>query len=244
MSGRSRQWSACIAALLATTLAGAFAATSAPRQVVASFDVYRNGFPIAVMHETFEASDGKYRIVSESHATGILALFERRVVRFVSTGMLSAEGLRPLRFEGKRGDDDPRRVRGAFDWDGRRLTIEHGERIQTLPLPRGTQDRLSFLYQFMFLAPPREARLTLDMTNGRKLGHYVYTLRADVEIDTPLGRMTTLHAVKQHKPDESGTEIWFAPQYRYLPVKMLITEEDGTRYEQVITRLEVKETAP
>ena len=52
--------------------------------------------------------------------------------------------------------------------------------------------------------------------------------------------MTTLHLVKQHRPDESGAEIWLAPQHRFLPVKMLVMEEDGTRYEQVITRLEIK----
>jgi hypothetical protein len=46
--------------------------------------------------------------------------------------------------------------------------------------------------------------------------------------------------VKQHRPDESGTEIWLAPQHRYLPIKMLILEEDGSRYEQVVTKLEIK----
>ncbi|MDH5247260.1 MAG: DUF3108 domain-containing protein [Betaproteobacteria bacterium] len=229
---------------MATTIASAWAATSAPRQVVTTFDVYRNGFHIAEMRETFETTDGTYRIVSESRAIGLLSLFERRPVRFVSSGVLSADGLRPLRFEGKRSDDDKRRVRGAFDWDAGRLTIENGAQVQTLPLPRGTQDRLSFLYQFMFMAPFKEPRLVLDMTNGRKLGHYLYTLRTGVELDTPLGRMPTVHVVKQHKPDESGTEIWLAAQHRYLPVKMTITEEDGTRYEQVVTRLVVKESAP
>jgi hypothetical protein len=52
--------------------------------------------------------------------------------------------------------------------------------------------------------------------------------------------MTTLHLVKQREPGDSETEIWLAPQHRYLPVKMLIVESNGTRYEQVTTRLEVK----
>jgi hypothetical protein len=78
------------------------------------------------------------------------------------------------------------------------------------------------------------------MTNGRKLGRYRYTVRAGVEIETPIGRLSTLHLVKQHRPDESGAEIWLSPLHRYLPVRMLVLEEDGTRYDQVITGIEIR----
>ena len=63
------------------------------------------------------------------------------------------------------------------------------------------------------------------MTNGRKLDHYRYTISPASRSTRPLGRMTTLHLVKQHQPDESGTEIWIAPQHRYLPVKLLVLDE-------------------
>ncbi len=200
----------------------------------------RNGVPVAVMHETFESKDGAYRIVSESRAVGLLALIERQPLRFVSNGQITASGLRPLQFEGKRGESDPRQVRGEFDWKASRLTLVHGGKTDVVALPRDAQDRLSFLYQFMFHAFDQRNHLQLAMTNGRKLGHYVYTVSPEVEIDTPLGRMKTLHLVKQHQPDESGTEIWLAPEHRFLPVKLLVLEEDGARYEQVITRLEIK----
>ncbi|MNC91270.1 hypothetical protein D3C83_75000 [compost metagenome] len=61
-----------------------------------------------------------------------------------------------------------------------------------------------------------------------------------MEIDTPLGRMTTLHLVKQRAPDDTETEVWLAPQHHHLPVKILIVENDGTRYEEVMTGLEVQ----
>jgi hypothetical protein len=223
------------AALLAPALA---CAAAPPQSVTAGYDVYMNGVHIAVMNETFETRDGEYRLVSESRAVGLASLFRRETVRFVSSGRLTPAGLQPLRFEGKRSDTDPRRVRGEFDWRAGRLTLEHGGRTENLPLPRGAQDRLSAMYQFMFLAPGKT--LDIAMTNGRKLGQYQYTVQPGVEVDTPLGRMATMHVVKQHRPDESGTEIWISPQHRNLPVKMLVLEEDGARYEQVITRLEIK----
>jgi hypothetical protein len=227
------------AALLALALPCAAAVPPAPQSISASYDMYRNGGHIAVMSEQFEAKDGGYRIVSETQAIGLFRLFERVPLRFVSTGKLSTEGLQPAQFEGKRGDSDPRQVRGEFDWQTARLTLARDGKTDTLPLPPGTQDRLSVMYQFMFLAPDKRQRVEFSMTNGRKLDQYRYTVRPGVEIDTALGRIATLHLVKQHLPDETAVELWLAPQHRYLPVRMLVVEEDGTRYEQHITRLEV-----
>ena len=228
------------AILLALTGACGAAESGAPQAISVSYEVFRNRARVAVMNETFETNGGSYRIVSESRAVGLLALFERRPLRVTSSGRLTAAGLLPQRFEGKRGDRDPRQVRADFDWQGKRLTIARDGKTETLPLPSGTQDRLSLLYQFMFIAPDRSQGLEFSMTNGRKLDQYRYTVHAGVEIETRLGRMATVHLVKQHRPDESSAEIWLAPQHRYLPIKMLILEKDGARYEQVITRLEIK----
>ena len=233
----------------AGTLAAAFfmlsipcaaAEPPAPQAISASYDLFRNGLHVAVMNETFESSGNDYRIVSDTQAVGLLALFQREPIRFISVGRVTPSGLQPLRFEGKRSESDPRRVRGEFDWQAGQLTIEHGGQVEKLPLPRGTQDRLSILYQLMFLAPGKQQNLEIAMTNGRKLGHYQYTVKPGVEIDTPLGRITTLHIVRQQKANENNTEIWVSPQHRLFPVKVLL-DEDGTRYEQVITRLEIKE---
>lgn len=224
---------------LCGALAGAATAPPAPQAVSASFNVFMHGAHIATMNETFEAKGGEYRLSSESNAVGVLALFQRETVRFVSTGKLTPAGLQPLRFEGKRNDNDPRRVRGEFDWAAGKLTLEHHGRTETLPLSPGTQDRLSFLYQFMFIAPGKAGQMEMHMTNGRKLDRYQYNIEPGVELDTPLGRIATVHLVKQRQPDESATEIWLSPRHRYLPVKMMIVEANGSRYEQIATRLEI-----
>ena len=91
-------------ALLAPTLAVMAATPPAPQSVSASYNVLRNGGHVAVMHESFEAAEGRYRIVSESHAVGLLALFAPHPLRVTSSGRLTGAGLQPLHFEGKRGD--------------------------------------------------------------------------------------------------------------------------------------------
>ena len=60
------------------------------------------------------------------------------------------------------------------------------------------------------------------------------------EIETSLGRLTTMHLAKLHDPGETETEVWLSPAHSHLPVKMRVIESDGARYEQTITRLEVR----
>jgi hypothetical protein len=49
-----------------------------------------------------------------------------------------------------------------------------------------------------------------------------------------------IHLVKQRAAGETATEIWLAREHRLMPVKMRIVEDDGKRYEQVISRLEIR----
>ena len=226
------------AALLGVAISCA-AATPAPQTISAGYDMFRNGLHIATMSESFEARDGGYRITRDSEAVGLLALFVREPLRVVSSGRLTASGLQPQFFEGKRHDADPRRARADFDWPAKQLTLTRDGKTDTLKLPPATQDLLSTMYQFMFIDLEQLQRFELSMTNGRKLDHFLYTINRGVEIDTPIGRMMTIHLVKQHRPEESSTEIWVAPQHRYLPVRLVVLEESGSRYEQVITKLKI-----
>ncbi len=228
------------AAALFLALPAAAATPSVPHSVSTSYNVLRNGGHVAVMHETFETNGDRYRIVSETHAIGFLAFFAPHPLRVTSSGRLTGAGLAPQHYESKRGDDDPRRILAEFDWEGAQLKVMRGGRNEILPLPPGTQDQLSIMYQFLFLAPDRPQVLELSRTTGRRLEQHRYTVRTGVEIQTALGPMTTVHLVRQHEPEESGVEIWLAPQHRYLPVRLLVREEDGSRFEQVITKFEIR----
>ncbi len=226
--------------LLLSTALPAVAAATPPQAVQAQYDLSMNGAPIAVMQETFEISNGSYQAVSETKAIGVFALVQRRPGRVTSNGEVGSDGLRPKLFDGTRGTGDARRVHAEFDWPAGTLTISHDGRTETAILPSGAQDRLSVMYQFLFLDPAKLKGLEFAMTNGRKLDQYRYAIGPDTAIDTPLGRMAVIHLVKQHSASETATEIWLAREHRLMPVKMRIVEDDGKRYEQVISRLEIR----
>lgn len=224
---------------LAIALLPAFAVQAAPQNIRAQYDVSMNGAPVGVMQDVFEVRDGRYQIVSETHATGVLALVQRRPARVTSSGEVNRAGLRPQTFEATRGNSDARRVRADFDWAAHTLTLTHDGRTETVAVPSGAQDRLSVMYQFLFLAPEQLRDLKFAMTNGRKIDQYRYTIGPDTALDTPMGRLSVVHMVKQHAAGDTATEIWLARDHAMLPVKMRIIEDDGSRYEQVIVKLDM-----
>jgi len=225
------------AALAAVAGAGT---ASPPASITASYDVYQNGLPVAVVQETFENNGVKYRLVSESTPAGLLALFVRTRIKIHSSGAVTPAGLRPEKFDYGRLDDASKNVSATFDWRERELHLTFDGRNETLALPQDTQDRVSLMYQFMFLPAEKFGDLAFHMTNGKKIETYRYRLAGTAMIDTPLGKMNTLHLVKQREPDDNAVEVWLAPDRQFFPVRLLILENDGSKFEQVITRLEFK----
>lgn len=225
-------YAACASAALAATSA------NAPREIHATYNAYMNGMSIGLINERFESGRGTYRIVSESRPSGLAALIQRQPLLFESRGELTPEGLRPMRFEARRTAAEPPQVTAEFKWRQKELVLNNKGKAELKTLASGTQDRLSIMYQFTFM-PLRDARhVDFSMTNGRKLDRYRYLVAPDVELETPLGRLRTLHLVKQRDPDDTITEIWLSGAHRNLPVKMLIVEKNGVRFEQIIQTLE------
>ena len=225
------------AALAATAMAGDGAP---PASIKASYDVYKDGLHVAVVEESFEKSGASYRIVSESIPAGLLALFVRTKIKVQSNGSITSAGLQPEQLQYGRLDDPSKNVSAVFDWQARQLHMAFDGRNEIAPLAAGTQDRVSVMYQFMFLTPEKVRLLAFQMTNGRKIEPYRYELAGAEQLDTPLGKLDTLHLVKQREAGENGAEVWLAPARNLFPVKLLILENDGSKFEQVITRLEFK----
>jgi len=50
--------------------------------------------------------------------------------------------------------------------------------------------------------------------------------------------MQTLHIAKlRDGPEDKATDIWFAAERDFLPVRVLVVDSDGTRSDQVVTRI-------
>lgn len=213
-------------------------ATAAPKQVKAVYEATRNGQPFATVTETYKQENGRYRIESVTQGLGVYALFGKRIV--TSEGEVTAEGLKPARFELHRGDNPKKSLTANFDWSANKLTMTVKGKPVVVPLQKGTQDLLSFLYQFMF-KQPSGAEWTLPVTTGKKLKTYHYTVTGrDIPVQVAAGSYRTIHLKNAdvEEPDDEK-ELWLGAESHYLPVRLFMRDDDA-KIEQRLTTLRVE----
>lgn len=210
----------------------------APSFVDMDFDVKRvNGFGSGRAHYRYQAQpQGRYSLRSELEAVGLasIAFAGKRIE--TSIGKITDQGLQP---EAYRVDvtSKPEKLQAAnFDWVNHKLTLKTAKTETVEDLPEGTQDFLSFMYQFMFV-PPLE-RMEWPLTNGKMVRVYNYVFIAEEVIATKFGQINTYHIAKSSGDAEEKTDVWLAEDYRFIPIKILKITKDGSGYEFIATRID------
>lgn len=211
-----------------------------PGNIQASYDVYKSGLKVGKIEETYKRDKDGYTLSSTTTPVGLLAAFKPEKIFINSSGLIGKQGLQPLRFSHRRERDESRESRAEFDWEARQLTLLHQTQRTVIALPDGTQDRLSAMYQFMFLPLQIDKTLDFPMTNGNKLDNYHYAITSNQKLKTPAGEFNTLYLDSQAKAGENRTEIWLATQRNNLPCKMIITDADGDQLIQVLSKLNIR----
>jgi hypothetical protein len=211
------------------------AAAEAPRRIGVDYEVTRNGTAMIEVAETLEHDGRNYRIRSEWRGKGVYALMRRGAATRSSAGIVEAWGLRPVEFRDQRGDGPAAVAR--FDWTKQVLVREREGRGESTPLPERAQDRLSFAYGFAF-APPAAKEIRAVLADAGGVTRVRYSVEGPEVLRTAAGIFDALRLVKQREAgDDRGTEIWLAPEVHYLPLRILVIEKDGTRIDQVVTRV-------
>lgn len=209
-------------------------------QVETEFEVRRgiNSAPAGITKVTFNIdNNGTYTIYSQTQAKGVASLFFGNLIQ-KSEGSVTDAGLKPDFYSYQYGSDTRKLQSAHFNWSEGVLSLHSNKGESTIKLPEGTQDFLSFMYQFMFRPPLENMQIT--MTNGKKLRTYDYSFEGEETIGTKLGELKTIHLLKSSS-DEDKTEIWLAVDYEYLPVKIVKTEKDGMVIEQLASKLMTKD---
>jgi hypothetical protein len=203
-----------------------------PERITLTYELKRNSLVVDVS-ETLEHDGRTYVITSEGKGRGILALFG--VLKRTSRGRITPQGLRPDEFRDERPGGWA--VSAKFDWDARSVTQEKNGKLETLKIPATAQDPLSLAYSFAFV-PPKAKEYDVTRADGRGLTPFRFTVVGNEKLATPAGEMQTLHIAKVlDGPEDKATDIWFAAERDFLPVRVLVVEKDGTRSDQIVTRI-------
>lgn len=225
--------------LFAVILAQTALATP-PQRITIEYDMSHNGTAMAHVVETLQHDGKRYALESEVKGKGIFALARSGSAKRRSAGDVTPGGLKPAEFRDKRGDR-PETV-ARFDWQ--KSVVVQGEdgRTETQAIPPAEtglvlSDRLSFLWQFAFQAlQGKEIRALLS--DGRGWSSFRYSIAGQEVLKTPAGDIEAMKLVKVRETgDDRGTEIWLATRRYLVPVRILVTEKDGTRIDQVATRI-------
>lgn len=207
---------------------------SPPKRVEIEFGGFNGGKGRG--KQTFEfMPDGHYKLSAEMSMPVIL--FISGSIEQSSEGLVTPAGLQPVAFRQKTTGGKPQLA--SFDWTANRVTLDTGKRVDILDLPPGTQDFLSFMYQFMFVPPLEQMRL--NVVTGKKLKTYVYEFEGEESLPTKMGPLQTWHIGRSGGDGDEKTEIWLAVEHRNLPVRIRKTEKDGSAIDLIATRLNITE---
>jgi len=202
--------------LLLGTLAGALAAP--PRKVEIEYDLIHGGARIGAANVRMEWSRGSYSIVEQVRGRGAFAL--KGDITRASEGAVAADGLRPRKFEDKRSGRDT--LKADFDPAAKIPTLKQ-------------QDQLSLAWTFAFAPPAKE--VDVSVADGKRVTEYTYQPAGREKVKTPAGEFNAFKFVKKReRPEDKTTEVWIAAD-RQIPVRILIVDTDGTRIDQVATKI-------
>jgi hypothetical protein len=220
--------------LSAIALSGcALAQAAPPPHVEVAYEVQYNGDAVADVSYVLDHDGKKYQLVERWKGRGIYALVGE--AQRISRGTISASGIRPLYYE------DARTLRqtatARFDWEAKSLTLQYRQGPQQRPMPPNAQDRLSFLFSFVF-KPPGKSPVEFKVVDGKGIAEYVFDIAGRERLKVPAGEFDTLRLVeRKERPGDRGSEVWLDLSRDYMPLRVLVVQKDGTRIDQMAARI-------
>lgn len=212
-----------------------------PKHAFLKFQVRigKNGMAVGEARHELRITDGRYELTATTRTVGLARLVKSYKLVQTSSGETDGTVLHPRQYsEDKEDGGEQRRDSAELDYTARKISFSSGHKM---PLGESTQDILSILYQFPPLPAPGDV-LPIAITNGRDWERYRFEIATNQELVTPLGKLHTVHFRKLHPPGKEGLEIWFAQEYRLLPVKLRHIDRDGSiSGEAIITDIRIAE---
>jgi hypothetical protein len=169
--------------------------------------------------------------------------------RMTSDGELSERGLTPKRY-----DEETRALfrelrRRTILFDDERVLLPNGKQ---LPRVDGMQDAASQFVQltWLFTTQPQllqvGQRIEVPLALPTNVDRWAYDVVEKVMQDTPFGPVETFHLRprRELRPNRDlVADVWFAPTLQYLPVRLLIRQDEATYIDLMIDRLPQQEAA-
>lgn len=158
-------------------------------------------------------------------------LLPRRIQH--STGLITAEGLAPLRFSDKSRNEEATH----FVREQGKVTFSNNR--PDAPLLAGEQDRLSVMLQLGAMvggAPakfPAGTVISVPTASTREAEPWLFTVEGEETLELPGGKVPALKLIRNPRREFDQTvELWLAPAMDYVPVRLRLTQANGDWVDQ------------
>jgi len=173
--------------------------------------------------------DGK-KYVLNMLATYTLLIKTFNVFEQNSSGMVTPQGLQPLRFSDKRLNRSE--VAAHFDYASEKIVFSANK--PEVMLQAGAQDRISVIWQLAGLLAAQPSRyppgstLTIQTASASDAEPWLFTVNEPETLNLPTGSHIALRLTRNPRREfDQKIELWFATGLNHLPARFRFTETNG-----------------
>jgi hypothetical protein len=150
-----------------------------------------------------------------------------------STGLVTAQGLAPLRFSDKSRSEE------AAHFDREQGKVIFSTNQPEALLEPGAQDRLSIVMQLGAMLAgnpskyPAGSQITVQTASTKEAQPWTFTVEGSETLDLPGGRTTAVRLTRNPRKEyDVKVELWLAPGQAYAPVRLRLTQPGGDWVDQ------------
>jgi hypothetical protein len=187
------------------------------------------GFPYVVNGELQWQQDGK---TYDARLEVSHFLLGSRVQ--TSRGDLTPQGLAPVRF------GDKVRSEVAAHFERAKGKVSFSANTPDVPLQSGAQDQLSIFMQLASILGgepeqfPAGSRLAFQAVGPRNSEQWVFAVGDTETLTLPGGAIKTLKLSRDPSAEfDSKADVWLAPEFGYMPVRIRLTQANGDFADQL-----------
>ncbi len=224
--------------LLLALLAGSPHVYADPAPFRAVYRADYRGLPVSAVgiRELRQLDENRY-VLSSSARTFFASVIEQSVFTLDETQPI------PIEYTYKRqGIGKNRTV--ILDFDREAGKVSDRRKDWELKTTQLTLDKLLYQLKMRFdllLAHKTHQpwpEMTYHIADNGRMKTYRFRVTGEEDIETPIGRLRTIKAIRLRESSERTTAFWLAPDYEFLLVRLLQTEGNGKGFELLLKEAE------
>lgn len=163
--------------------------------------------------------DGRYRV--EYHAKAMMYSMEES-----SEFLWQDNRIVPQHYQSEKGTFISKRKSGIhFDWQNGVAHFKYKKREGQFPVQAGDQDPITSAFKLAIDIAAGKQEIELREAKKDNVHPRKFELIDEPELNTPLGKIKTVHLKRVHDSDKRETEIWVHKDYPHIPVRLWQDDE-------------------